>query len=363
MIPRMQSFPEVCDTVRYSGDRPRESVRAMPASLSITDQIAQIRSTALRVTNKTVPLINRACERVAERLLLSEPAEVYIMADATPNAFAPAWASGNRPIIVLHSGLVQLLSVTEIEFIIGHELGHLGLRHGALFSRSASSEFERLQTRSYQRAAEISADRIGLVACRSIHITASVMIKTASGLPAEHLGIDIDTFVSQMNRDPSEISREWELDLTHPSLPLRLWALLRFAHADTYAVLSGQGANGASIAAIDAEIDERMQAIGDGALTSIEEEIYQKALTWTGLMLVTSEGPIRQDAHDALVQLVGSDLALKAIDFAVTHGRVAVENKYLEAKHRLTSVSPTIQEKFRIAEEAFRFTIDVEKNR
>ncbi|MBK7032798.1 MAG: M48 family metallopeptidase [Candidatus Kapabacteria bacterium] len=358
MMPLVQSFAELCVAVRYSGDRPRAHARSTSASTSVIDQVAQIRSTALQVTSRTVPLIHRACERVAERLLLQEAAEVYVVAEPTPNAFAPAWASGDRPIVVLHSGLVQLLSATEIEFVIGHELGHLGMRHGALFANAASSEFERLQARSFQRAAEISADRIGLLACRSIHLTASVMIKTASGLPSEHLGIDIGTFVAQMDRDPAEISREWELDLTHPSLPLRLWALLRFAHADRYAVLSGQGASGAPMAIIDSEIDERMQKIGDGALTAIEEDVYLKALTWAGLSLVMADSFVQPEDETALIQLVGADLARKAIDFATTHGRTAVDLKYTESVQRLASVGTAIQERFRVAEEAFRFTID-----
>lgn len=358
-----ETFDELCTAVRYAGDRPRTTSPTPPAATTnVADLIARIRSTALQVTNKTVPLIHRACERVAERLLLHEMPEVYIMADPTPNAFAPAWAAGHRPIFVLHSGLVQLLSATEIEFVIGHELGHLGMRHGQLFGTGPTSEYEALQARSFQRAAEISADRVGLLASRSMHLAARVMIKTASGLPSELLGFDIDAFIKQMDRDPAEVSREWELDLSHPSLPLRLWSLLRFGHTDTYALLSGQGASGSPLNTIDAEIESRLQAMGDGALTSIEEDMYQKALMWAGLSLVMSDNVIQPDEEEALMQLVGNDLAAKAIVFAKTHGREAVETKYAEAQRRLEAAGQVIQQRFRTAEEAFRFTLGMDNN-
>src|SRR5512134_204970 len=100
------TFDELCTAVRYSGDRPRTTYTSSSTNTNnVADLVARIRSTALQVTNKIVPLIHRACERVSERLLLHEMPEVYIMADPTPNAFAPAWAAGHRPIFVLHSGL------------------------------------------------------------------------------------------------------------------------------------------------------------------------------------------------------------------------------------------------------------------
>ncbi len=352
-----ETFTDLCAAARYVGDTPRSA----PANVNVADLIARIRSSALKVTAKTVPQVHRACVRVAERLLLPEEAEVYIMANPTPNAFAPAWAVGHRPIIVLHSGLVQLLSITELEVIIGHELGHLGLRHSNLYATTPTSEYDALQLRSYQRAAEISADRVGLLACRSMHLAARVMIKTASGLPDDLLGFDIDAFVLQMERDPSEVSRQWELELTHPSLPLRLWALLRFAHSDVYATLSGQGASGSPLSIIDTEISERLSAMGDGALTSMEEDVYQKALMWAGLSLVMSDNIIQAHEEEALVQLVGKELAEKAITFAKAHGKDAVEVKYTEAKRRLESVGSSMVQRFRTAEEAFRFTLGVDR--
>lgn len=357
------TFDALCASIRYSGDRARPfSTGSSSSQAGIADTVARIRSTALQVTNKTVPLIHRACGRVADRLLLPVVPEAYIMADPTPNAFAPAWATGERPIVVLHSGLVQLLSATEIEFVIGHELGHLGLRHGEILGIGQRSEFELLQVRSTQRAAEISADRVGLLACRSLHLAARVMIKTASGLPCELLGFDIDAFIRQMERDPAETSREWELDLSHPSLPLRLWSLLRFGHTETYATLSGQGANGLPLGDIDAEIETKLAAIGDGAMSSIEEEMYQKALMWAGLCLVMSDEVIQPHEHTALVALVGSDLADKAVAFAATHGRDVVQGKYNDAKRRLSSAGPELQQRFRSAEEAFRFTLGMDRN-
>lgn len=303
------------------------------------------------MSRRTAPGIARVVEQVTERLALHADVEVYIRADSALNAFAPGIAHVDRPVAILNSGLVQLLSVSELAFPLGHELGHVGLGHAHATITSDRHGLQALHSRSSERFAEISADRIGLLAVRSTFVAANVMIKTASGLPSEVLGFDIDAFIAQMDRSPDEISREWELEMSHPSLPFRLWALLRFSHSDVYADLSGQGGATIPIADIDEEISERLAAMGDGRIGALEEKVLERALTWIGAhRIILSAGTIDRN-RDLLLEIVGERRVDRVTRFAAQHGYEAVRAKAAAAQVALGTSSERTQHRFATAME------------
>ncbi len=310
------------------------------------DFLATQRAEALLVSSRTAPGIARVAGQVAERLALHSDPEVYIRADSAINAFAPGLAHIERPIAILNSGLVQLLTPAELAFPLGHELGHVGLGHAHAQASSGSSRLSALTGRAGQRFAEISADRVGLVAARSTFIAANVMIKTASGLSSDVLGFDLNAFIAQMDRSPDEMSREWELELSHPSLPFRLWALLRFSHSDVCAQLSGQGGPTIPLADIDAEIEDRLAAMGDGRIARLEQEVLERALTWAGAATVLRiTGDVVQN-RDALQSLVGEQRAERVSRFASDHGTDAVAAKADDAERHLRAASAETQARF-----------------
>ncbi len=337
------SFQSQCERVRFRLDE--HGSAEIEADPRLPDYLAQVRAESLRVTPSTAPAIGRMVQEVSERLLLDSPAEVYIRADSSINAFAPALAHVDNPVAILNSGLVQLLSVSELMVAIGHELGHVGLGHSHGPGMWRGGELQRLASRSQQRYAEISADRVGLLACRSTFVAANVMIKTASGLPSASLGIDIDAFIAQMDRAPNEISREWELELSHPSLPFRLWALLRFSHSDVYADITGQGGVTAPIGTIDDEIADRLQQMGDGRIERAENEAIERAIMWVGARMVLKREAAPELAVNALEPFIGRDRAERAITFAVKHGDEAVSSKAHDALQTLEGAGSAMQER------------------
>lgn len=338
------AFRSGCDRVRFRLDeRGPEETDVDPR---LPDYLAQVRAESLRVTASTAPAIGRMVQVVSERLALEAPAEVYIRADSTINAFAPALAHVDSPVAILNSGLVQLLSVPELMVALGHELGHVGLGHSHGTVSWRGGELQRLAARSQQRYAEISADRIGLLAARSTFAAANVMIKTASGLPSSSLGIDIDAFIAQMDRAPEELSREWELELSHPSLPFRLWALLRFSHSDVYAEMTGQGGPTTPIAAIDEEIADRLQQMGDGRIARAENEVLERALMWIAAGMMLRARADEDVTIAALEPFIGDDRAERAVRFAAQHGHDAVSLKVSDALDALAGAGPDIRQRF-----------------
>lgn len=354
---RTEHFLSLCEQVRFSLDERADSTEH-PES-QVADFVARVRAQGLQVTHTMVPSLAATVDRVGESLDLHHPPEVYVVNDPSTNAFAPTFTDGNRAIIVIHSGLVTTLDANELAFTIGHELGHLGLHHGdRLHMEDARSEFEALQARSRRRYAEVSADRVGLVAAKSVYVAARVMIKLASGLPSQMLGVDVDAFVRQVDRDPNELSREWELEDSHPALPFRLWALLRFAQSATYGGLSGQSGQGVDLALIDQEIADRMAAFGDGRLSDMEAEMYELALVWAGVAMVADDHVIEAQEQEALVRLVGAKRAKKAVQFARTQGKDAVLEKFSAALERANNASLATRRKLEESMKAFAVALD-----
>jgi len=330
----------------------------------LAEFVARVRSSGLEVTRATVPELAKVIDRTRDALHLETEPEVFVVNNPEANAFAPAFASDRRPIVVLNSGLVRLLTSNELVFAIGHELGHLGMRHGhRLLEAEPRSEFEALQTRSLLRYAEVSADRIALIASRSVFVAAQVMVKLASGLPSESIGLDVDAFVRQVERDPDETSREWELQVSHPSLPLRLWALLRFSHSLEYASAASQLPEGRPLVDIDSQIAERFAALGDGRLSELESHAYQMALVWAGMAMVMDDDIIEQHEREALERLVGLEHAEKALMFAEAQGRHAVIQKLEEAVERVNASSPATRRRLEEAVKAFGIALDLDAER
>src|SRR5687768_6615234 len=82
------------------------------------------------------------------------------------------------PAVRFSSTLVDILDEEEFCFVVGHELGHFLLRHTAGLHGSTES----LELFMLQRAQEISADRLGMVACGSLDVAIKALKKTISGL-------------------------------------------------------------------------------------------------------------------------------------------------------------------------------------
>lgn len=113
-----------------------------------------------------------------------------------------------NPITIINSGIVDLLTKEERRFYFGHEMGHILANHlGYLLLcrylplvsnsvRGSSLLFAPLL--HYSRMTEFTADRIGLLACQSIDVAISTMMKQA-GLPCKYFhNINIESLKQQI---------------------------------------------------------------------------------------------------------------------------------------------------------------------
>ncbi len=129
--------------------------------------------------------------------------------------------------VVLTSGAVDLLEPEELDFLIGHELGHILCGHmpyhmliELLYSPLLPSDGDfvgiiktvKLPMLEWYRISHYSADRIGLLVCQDINTALRTMIKM-SGLPKScYDDIDIEGFIEQANEFGSS-AQNWADDL------------------------------------------------------------------------------------------------------------------------------------------------------
>ncbi|WP_437630262.1 M48 family metallopeptidase [Sorangium sp. So ce854] len=195
---------------------------------------ARLLSEAVRVNVRLLPNVAQSFARLSRHVEGGKELEAYVFADAEINAFV---TEGRGHLLVgVSSGAVGALSSEELEFVIGHELGHAAYGHLDVPANhlvaSGSLDLERAQlVRSFQRAAEVSADRAGLVCCGSLEVAANAMFKTLSGLNMPGLKVDPMEFAQQWDHlvdEMVDVGRRDQWQLSHPFPPLRMRALLSF---------------------------------------------------------------------------------------------------------------------------------------
>ena len=164
---------------------------------------------AVRVDDRQYARVNRALADVSTSLDVRTSPEVFVMADPVPRAMA---LGVDVPFVVLSSGMVELTDDDELRFVLGHELGHILSGHALyttmllqLMRMSASLSwlsFGALGLRAiigalheWQRKAELSGDRAGLLAVQDPGAGLRVHMKLAGGGTLDDL--DVTAFAQQ----------------------------------------------------------------------------------------------------------------------------------------------------------------------
>jgi hypothetical protein len=179
------------------------------------ERLLRVRYTGsnLRVNEDNFPMIHGQVLLACEILDLPKLPDIYILGDGSINAFT---AGVEKPILVLNSGCIDLLTDEELFFVIAHELGHIKSGHvlyyqiaeflpvfgeildaatlgiGGLFSMGLH-----VALLNWQRMSEFTADRAGLLACQDADVAIRAMMKIA-GLPVKYYdSINTEDFIAQ----------------------------------------------------------------------------------------------------------------------------------------------------------------------
>ncbi len=223
---------------------------------------------AVRITEDLLPDVHavyRTCLKRAGGALLGD-----LFVQQSPSYNASVFAHDRRFDILVHSALLRDFAPDELHFVFGHELGHVLFRHNAIPVREILAGTEGLPAEaarlllSWSRAAEISADRIGLLCCGALSAAAGALFKTASGLP----GIDTSRVLSSFRRQYDALEKQIHKDAdgeswrrTHPMIPIRFKAM-ELAALDIIALACGSaGFSKRGFQGVDRQISTILSAL------------------------------------------------------------------------------------------------------
>ncbi|MCE7871950.1 M48 family peptidase [bacterium CPR1] len=273
---------------------------------------SQLLSSAVRVQPSFIPELADLIARVSEHFLDDKPVEAYVFGSSDVNAFI-ADLSRHR-VIGLSSGALSTLTMPELGFVIGHEMGHVVFGHVDLSAATVlklgniSSEQCRL-LHSWQRACEISADRAGLLFCNSLAVGANALFKTLAGLPLPGVQVDPYEFAEQWSSLADEVmehgGREfWQLE--HPFPPLRMKAM------EVYWRERGSAAGEAEIARLLGIMEDTAgpRAVGSAGLA---DPVLARFQFWGGLYVVLADGPPNGSELEHLTQNLPVGMALNQV--------------------------------------------------
>ena len=202
--------------------------------------------------------VYRAC---VERAGVRPEPEFYLT-----NGGINGWTSGvERPYITLETGCVSLLSRNELEFIIGHELGHIRCQH--VLYQELARWVPRLAQQlpilggllslgiyvalyEWIRTAELTCDRVGLLVCQDLDAAIRVMIKWSGVPPAYYKKLNPQAFLDQNrefeNLDSDFLSSIFKMQtglfMTHPWTVSRAAEIKRWHDKGEYGALMKEAA-------------------------------------------------------------------------------------------------------------------------
>jgi Zn-dependent protease with chaperone function len=196
---------------------------------------------AQRITAQDTPELTQVVKRGMSRL---EPGEVEVYALRSQELNAYTFGLSSPKVVVLYSGLFQVMDAEETLFVLGHELGHVALGHtwlnslvGGMAGIPSTWSAGSLLTMAFlwwNRACEYSADRAGLLACGSPQKAITALVKLAAG-PNAHTSLALENAYHQIDaEDDTFLGSLNEALSSHPLLIRRIQELRRYASTDQY---------------------------------------------------------------------------------------------------------------------------------
>ncbi|MDA0313272.1 MAG: M48 family metallopeptidase [Gemmatimonadetes bacterium] len=285
--------------VRFGGDIPL----APPPTAGLVDSELRgyFSQSDVLIGPSLTPGLHDSLEGACARLgIAKEAAPAFVYGSPEVQALCIS-RTGSDCVIRFSSGLVDLLDEDELAFVMGHEIGHFLLGHtvGVPETHLGSIEGQMLRRRQ-----EISADRVGLVACHTLSTAVRALMKTASGLTSRHLRFDVGAFLAQLRHSDEGASSRWS---THPSVLVRCRALLWFSMSRTYeGGLSDDRPE--ELEKLDRRIEYDLERWTDGPDKLLIEEAETDVVLWTAAARIVATGTFSREEQARAEDLVGTEI-------------------------------------------------------
>lgn len=257
------------DYVHPEDSRALAALRAIPGIdtalkklLSLTGESAirvSFMASAVKVTPTQCPDLHAKLQIACTTLGVDMP-ELYVQQNPIVNAFT---GGVDKPVIVLHSSLIERLTDEEVLAVVAHEVGHIHAEH-VLYLTAARlieafanvalaatpivsiikdlvSATMRGALLAWARRAELSCDRAALLVVQDEHVIGRTMMKLCGGTFASK--VDYDQFLEQArefekNYDQKKLDRFWadilSSGMSHPFPVWRVSEILKWVEDGDY---------------------------------------------------------------------------------------------------------------------------------
>jgi Zn-dependent protease with chaperone function len=238
---------------------------ALKKLLEVTGESAirvMFTASAVKVTPYQCPDLHAKLQVACTTLGVDMP-DLFIQQNPVVNAFT---GGVEKPIIVIHSSLVERLNEEETLAVIAHEVGHIHAEH-VLYLTAAQlilalaqiplaslpvaglvkeilSATMRGALLAWMRRAELSCDRAALLVCQDPHVIGRTMMKLAGGTFASKINYDLfleQAREFQKNYDEKWLDKFWadviSSGMTHPFPIWRVSEILQWVESGQYAEL------------------------------------------------------------------------------------------------------------------------------
>ncbi|MBT3222596.1 MAG: M48 family metalloprotease [Proteobacteria bacterium] len=266
---------------------------------------------ALRLSSKVAPNLHEIKNHCVEVLAAEIEIELYVFASPSFNAGCTP-VEDERVFILISSSMLEAFSTDELQFVLGHELGHHIYGHHEVplpFILQAAKHLPAafvLQASAWQRYAEISADRAGMLCCGGQAPAARSLFKLSSGLREAPGAAQIKAFVEQAydlyeeSQAAHSVERIQHHDFlsSHPFSPVRLRAARSF---DSF--MKGKQ----DLPAVEREVLSYMALMEPSYLDedSPGAEAMRRLLFAAGAVVAAANGEIAKEEIEALKSLLG----------------------------------------------------------
>ncbi|WP_047245770.1 M48 family metalloprotease [Maribacter thermophilus] len=271
---------------------------------------------SLRLTKTLAPMLHEIGEHCKEILRLKADIEFFVYQSDQFNAscYPP---DDNRLYIILSSGMLERFTKEELTFVIGHEIGHVLFEHFDYpvrqildIGQNDLAPIHAMKLYAWNRNAEISADRVGLLCCQDFETAGRTFFKLSSGVTTDSLDFQLNAYIEQFvdleealndaNHDPSD----WYS--SHPFSPLRIKALELFNKSETYASFNDSISGEISEEAMELEIKRIMSLMEPENLEENGEysEKIQRFMFLGGYLISNADGVVDDSEIQALSSIV-----------------------------------------------------------
>ena len=258
------------DYVHPADSKALAALRAIPGIDTALKKLLQVTgesairvmfmASAVKVTPQQCPDLHAKLQIACTTLGVDMP-DFFIQQNPIVNAFT---GGVEKPVIVMHSGLLERLSDEEVLAVVAHEVGHIHAEHvlyltaARLIEALANISIARIipgaeivkflisagissALLAWARRAELSCDRAALLVTQDPHVIGRTMMKLAGGTSASK--VDYDLFLEQArefqkNYDEKKLDKFWadilNSGLSHPFPVWRVSEILEWVESGQY---------------------------------------------------------------------------------------------------------------------------------